>query len=130
MKYSCKIISEENGLRHFLIKTIACQTHEAFSHSRNAVVRHQLHLDWPNHYFASEMRKKVEPSSTFCAENWRNFSAHEQTVFCERYFAFSKDFSQWKSGFTVKLYFAYCILLTSLSYFAYRILSNCTSKSA
>ena len=36
-------------------------------------------------------------------ENWRNFSAHEQTVFRENYFAFRKDFSQWKSGIKVSL---------------------------
>ena len=78
--------------------------HKAFSHFRNAVVRHQLHPDWPSHYFASEMRKSWTEFNflsqrNFFAENWRNFSAHEQTVFREKYFAFRKDFSQWKSGF-------------------------------
>ena len=34
----------------------------------------------------------------FFTENWQNFSAHEQTVFREKHFAFRKDFSQWKSG--------------------------------
>ena len=58
-------------------------THEAFSHFRKAVVRHQLHADWPNHYFASEMRKKLNWQRNFCTENWRKFSAHEQTVFCK-----------------------------------------------
>ena len=65
-------------------------------------MRHQLHPDWPNRYFASEMRKKLNRVQLFFAEKFihreRNFSAYEQTVFCEKYFAFCKDFSQWKSG--------------------------------
>ena len=65
-------------------------------------MRHQLHPDWPNRYFASEMRKKLNELKFFSAEKFihkeRNLSTHEQTVLREKFFAFHKDFSQWKSG--------------------------------
>ena len=51
---------------------------------------------------------KCEESRTefnfFCRE-LENFSAHELTVFREKYFAFRKDFSQWKLGFTTSFSF-------------------------
>ena len=83
-------------------------------------MRHQLHLDWPNHYFASEMRKKFEPSSTFFRREIFSERTGEilvrMTVLHEKYFAFRKDFSQWKSGFTAMSFQKWELFLDHTSY--------------